>query len=504
MENWLAARTKASPNALALIIGKQRWSYAELNHLVDICAGHLAEIVSPGQHVGILMPNNLAYVCLIHALARVGAVLVPLNMRLTVPELVWQIDRGDCRLLVTNTVTSSQASSLAARGISLISAEDLFNPATSSDLIVAHQFTLENPQAIVFTSGTSGQPKGAVLSYANHYWSAVSSAFRLGLHKEDRWLSCLPLYHVGGLAVILRSCLYGTAVILHDRFDEEAISSSLDRQAVTLISLVPTMLLRLLNYRRDRSFPASLRHVLLGGAAASEELYQRCRKLDIPLSVTYGLTEAASQVATMLPQQTLAKPGSVGKPLLFTSVEIIDDKGRALPAGSVGEICVTGPTVMGGYYKDERATSEILREGRLHTGDMGFVDKEGDLWLLQRRSDIIISGGENIYPSEVEEILLRHPAVAAACVVGIPDPLWGQRVAATIELHTGASLTKEELSDFARNNLAGYKLPREILFVKQLPQTASGKVHRQLIATRLREQDKNFDSSWDRDNTIQK
>ena len=504
MEDWLAARTKASPHALALFIGNQQWSYAELNRLVDICAGHLAEIASPGQHVAILMPNNLAYVCLIHALARIGAVLVPLNMRLTDPELVWQVNHSDCRLLVTDTVTSNKASSLADQGIRFINAEELFNPEKSSDLVGENRFSLENPQAVVFTSGTSGQPKGAVLSFANHYWSAVSSAFRLGLHKEDRWLSCLPLYHVGGLAVILRSCLYGTAVILHDRFDEEAISSSLDRQAVTLISLVPTMLLRLLNYRRDRSFPASLRHVLLGGAAASEEIYQRCRKLDIPLSVTYGLTEAASQVATMLPQQTLAKPGSVGKPLLFTSVEIIDDKGRALPAGSVGEICVTGPTIMGGYYRDERATSEILKGGRLHTGDMGFIDEEGDIWLLQRRSDIIISGGENIYPSEVEKILLRHPSVAAACVVGIPDPLWGQSAAAAVELHAGASLTKEELSDFARSYLAGYKIPREILFVKQLPQTASGKIHRQLIASQMQKQLKHFDNRWNKDNSTLK
>ncbi len=310
------------------------------------------------------------------------------------------------------------------------------------------------------------------------------------------------MYHVGGLAVILRSCLYGTAVILHDRFDEKAIDSSLDGQATTLISLVPTMLLRLLNYRGDRPWPSSLRHVLLGGAEAPEELYQRCQKLDIPLSVTYGLTEAASQVATMLPQQTAVKPGSVGKPLLFTTVEIIDNRGRNLPAGSVGEICVTGPTVMAGYYKDEQATSEILEGGRLHTGDLGFIDEAGDLWLLQRRRDIIISGGENIYPSEVEKILLRHSSIAAACVVGIPDPLWGQSVAAMIEPRAGASLTKKEVLDFARGYLAGYKLPREISFVTHLPKTASGKIHRQLVANQLWEQHQKLATNINRDNSI--
>jgi O-succinylbenzoic acid--CoA ligase len=295
------------------------------------------------------------------------------------------------------------------------------------------------------------------------------------------------LYHVGGLAVILRSCLYGTAVVLHDRFDEQAISNSLDSQAITLISLVPTMALRLLDFRGDRPWPSSLRHLLLGGAAAPPNLFKRCQDLDIPISATYGLTEAASQVATMLPQQIRSKPGSAGKPLLFTSVDIVNDQDQRLPAGSVGEIRVSGPTVMAGYYQDEQATEEILRDGHLYTGDIGYLDDEGDLWLVQRRSDIIISGGENVYPSEVENVLLQHPSVVAVCVVGISDPQWGQRVAAMVIQNCSKSLTKNELLEFGRKNLAGYKLPRVLHFVDQLPLTASGKIHRQLVAEQLQQ-----------------
>jgi O-succinylbenzoic acid--CoA ligase len=487
MEDWLAARTQASPHALALIIGEHHWSYAELNDLVNAGAARLAGLVQPGQHIGVLMRNSLAFVCLIHAVARIRAVLVPLNLRLTIHELTWQLNHSNCVLLVTADEMAEQGSVLAGQGRRLLHARDIFDPLISGDTIPKNIFRLENPQAIVFTSGTTGRPKGAVLTFANQFWSATSSAFRLGTQKDDRWLSCLPLYHVGGLAVILRSCLYGTAVVLHDRFDEQAMSDSLDSQAITLISLVPTMALRLLDFRGDRPWPSSLRHLLLGGAAAPANLFKRCQELDIPLSVTYGLTEAASQVATMLPQQTKHKPGSAGKPLLLTSVDIVDDQGQNLPAGCAGEICVTGPTVMAGYYKDEQATREILHDGRLHTGDIGLIDEEGDLWLIQRRNDIIVSGGENVYPSEVENVLLQHPSVAAICIVGISDPKWGQRVAAMVKQHRGTSLTRIELLEFGRKNLAGYKLPRVLHFVDQLPQTASGKIHRQLVAEQLQQ-----------------
>jgi len=234
MEDWLTARTKASPHALALIIGEHHWSYVQLNDLVSNYAAHLAGLVQPGEHVGVLSPNNLAYVCLIHSLARIGAVLVPLNIRLTNHELEWQLDHSDCTLLIAADAMVEQASDLLGRRRRLLPTQDLFDPALGGIPTSRNVFHLENPQAIVFTSGTTGRPKGAVLTFANHYWNATASAFRLGLQKDDRWLSCLPLYHVGGLAVILRSCLYGTVAVLHDRFDENEISESLDSLSITL------------------------------------------------------------------------------------------------------------------------------------------------------------------------------------------------------------------------------------------------------------------------------
>jgi len=485
MDDWLAARAKISPQALALIIGVRQWTYAELNTLVSGVATHLEKLVHTGQHVGVLLPNSLIYVCLIHALARIGIVLVPLNTRLTTLELEWQLDHSECTLLVVSEQMKQKASELAGDNRHLILAEELLDQAKGESRNLQYVFELNKEQGIVFTSGTTGRSKGAVLTFTNHFWSATASAFRLGVEKNDRWLSCLPLYHVGGLAVIFRSCLYGTAIVLHDRFEEQAISHSLDCQEITLISLVPTMVVRLLNYRKDQPWPSHLRHLLLGGAAASEELYARCKELDIPVSSTYGLTEASSQVATMLPDQTRLKPGSAGKPLMFTSVQIVDDHGQDVPNGKLGELVVKGPTIMVGYFNDPQATATTLRNGYLRTGDIGYLDEDGDLWLVQRRNDIIISGGENVYPAEVERVLQRHPIVAAACVVGIPNQEWGQRVAALVIRHKDRIMTSDELLAFCRQNLASYKLPKILKFVDHFPQTASGKIHRQAVADQL-------------------
>ncbi len=485
MKDWLQARARSSPDTLALIIGDNQWSYAELNDLANLAAARLLPLIMPGQHVAALLPNGLAYVCLIHALARIGSVLVPLNSRLTQPELTWQLDHSDCVLLVTAEEFLHLAPQSYSRNQRLLMARDLLGTTGQTGALPFTEFILDNPQAIIFTSGTTGKPKGVVLSFANHFWSATASAFRLGLQVDDRWLSCLPLYHVGGLAVILRSCLYGTTVVLHDRFDEELISASLDQQDITLISLVPTMVKRLLDHRHSRPWPSSLRHLLLGGAAATAELFARCQALNIPVSTTYGLTEASSQVATLPYPASLEKPGSVGKPLLFTTVAIIDDQGQEVDPGTIAEICIGGPTIMARYYKDYQTSELTLRGDRLHTGDMGYLDTDGDLWLVQRRDDIIISGGENIYPSEVEATLMQHPAVAAICVVGLPDSHWGQCVAAMVKPERNISLDHEDLLAFGRERLAGYKLPRFVIIADSLPLTSSGKIHRRLVVDKL-------------------
>ena len=482
--DWLTSRTQASPQKTALIIGEQQWTYAELNQMVNsVCARLLDVGVKPNDFVGVLMPNCLEYVCLIHALARLGAVLVPLNTRLTESELAWQVGHVGCKLVLVDSI---HAEKLTTCQQVIINPEWLL--AHDSFTIHNSQFSILNYQAIVFTSGTSGKPKGVPLTFNNHFYSAMSSAYRLGVLPNDVWLSCLPLYHVGGLAVIWRSCLYGTAVNLHPSFILDEVNQALDTLPITLISLVPTMLYRLLETRNN--WPGTLRLALIGGAAATSDLVAKSQSAHVPIATTYGLTEASSQVATMLPADVAMKPGSVGKPLLFTSVDIMDENGRSLPPNEYGEIVVSGPTVMAGYFDNEQAgvsseqwtvnsdSSFIPHPSSFHTGDIGYLDDDGDLWIVQRRSDLIVSGGENVYPAEVEAVLESHPAVANVCVVGVPDTEWGQVVAAMVQLAPDLSLTEADLLAFSREQVAGYKQPRMVSFVTELPQTASGKISR--------------------------
>jgi o-succinylbenzoate---CoA ligase len=481
MQDWLSARVEAGPDALALRFEGKDWSYRALDAMTQQLAAQLhAAGVQQGDHVAVLLPNCPAYIALIHALARLGGVLIPLNTRLTGDELRWQVNFTGARYLVHSEETATQARPLADEGCTLLDVAEMVEGGGESPPPLP--LDLEAIQAIVFTSGTTGQPKGAMLTYGNHFWGANASLYRLGLQTNDRWLSCLPLYHVGGLAVIFRSCLYGTAILLHSRFDVDAFNFSLENEEVTLTSLVPTMLYRLIQSRQGRSWPASLRLILLGGAAATPELLEQARAEGLPIAATYGLTEAASQVCTQPPAEGIRKPGPFGRPLMFTRVRIVDGAGVLLPAGELGEITVQGPTVMAGYFRNPEATARTLRDGWLHTGDMGYLDEEGDLWLVQRRSDIIISGGENIYPAEVEAILRRHPGVVDACVVGVPDSEWGQRVAAMVQLAAGISVDATDLIEFLRQKLAGYKVPRLISFVETLPQTASGKIERRTVA----------------------
>ena len=488
--DWLRARARISPEALALVSDGRRWRFGEMDALASALAGHLwAEGARPGDHVAVLLPNTLTAVVAPFALARLGAVMVPLNTRLPAGEVAWQVAQADARVLLLCGRTAAQATGVppAVRRLVLPADAAAFDawahalPPTPPRPSPAPG--LDRVQAILFTSGTTGYAKGAMVTFANHFWSAVGSAFRLGGAVDDRWLACLPLYHVGGLAVLFRACLYGTAVVLHDGFDVAAVRHSLQHDSVTLVSLVPTMLVRLLHEGFAAREAPALRLVLLGGAAAPASLLAEARAAGVPVAVTYGLTEAASQVATLLPDGAAAKPGSAGRPLLFTDVAVIDEAGQTLPPNTPGEIVVAGPTVMAGYYRDEAATAAALRDGRLHTGDIGLLDGDGDLWLLDRRADLIVSGGENVYPAEVERVLREHPAVALAAVVGLPHPEWGQQVAAAVVLRQPGAATTEELLAHCRARLAGYKRPRRLRLVDELPQTASGKIQRRLVAT---------------------
>ncbi len=442
--------------------------------------------VRRGDRVAMLLHNCAGATVLVHALLRLEATLVPLNVRLSDDELAWQIRDSAAHMVVVGDRTRARLDrfrttqpALVVVGVDDITAPDLRDePGTSLSLVHDPASVL----AIIYTSGTTGRPKGAMLTVGNFWWSAIGSALNLGVHADDRWLVCMPLFHVGGLSILLRSAIYGIAAVVHDGFGADAVNRALDDERVTIVSVVTVMLQRMLDAHDDRSYPPSLRCVLLGGGPAPQPLLERCARLGIPVSQTYGLTETTSQIATLAPGDALRKIGAAGRAIYPNELRVVSD-GRDSGTDEPGEIVVRGPVVMAGYNGRSDATTRAIVDGWLHTGDIGSLDSEGYLRVLDRRDDLIITGGENVYPAEVEAVLLAHPWVSEAGVVGVPDATWGQRILGLVRLNTTSdvepTLAAEELRNHCRTQLAGYKTPSEILVVVDaLARTASGKLRR--------------------------
>lgn len=487
MPDWLHERARLSPDATAVVAGETAVSFAGLEARVAALAARLrAEGVRRGDTVALFAANGLPFADAVHAVPRAGGVLMPLNLRLTDSELAWQLEDARAKFLLADAANADRAFRLAREvsQVACIFLEDGWpREAPREDL--PPPFDLAAVHSVVYTSGTSGRPKGAQLTYGNHFWSATASALNLGLRQEDRWLACLPLFHVGGLAILLRSVIYGIPAVVHAAFDPVRVNRAIDQEGVTIVSVVANMLQRMLDDRQDRPFPDSLRCLLLGGGPAPEPLLRRCAAVNAPVLQTYGLTEAASQVSTLSPEDALRKLGSAGKPLFGTELRILDDAGRDCPPGVAGEIAVRGPTVTPGYLNDSAATAAALRGGWLHTGDAGYLDADGYLYVLDRRDDLIISGGENVYPAEVEAVLASHPDVLEAGVFAIADARWGRSPAAAVVLRPGAAVTADALIGFCRERLARYKTPAQVHIVQTLPRNASGKLLRRELTERL-------------------
>ncbi|WP_255192244.1 class I adenylate-forming enzyme family protein [Natronobeatus ordinarius] len=483
-------RAKTTPGDVALIDADaatdadDRWSFREYSRHVDHTAAGLAD--HHGGRIGVLIDTRPAFASLFFAAMRTGSTLVPLNLRETPSELAAKVDRTALEAVVCESSTERAALELTDRPVYSVDEPECDGVRAlyrSSSTTTVEPALLERTrtQLLMFTSGTSGTPKIVRLSVGNLVSSATASAFRLGVSPDDRWLCCLPMYHMGGLAPVVRSALYGTAVVVQRAFDPEETARAMDEHAITGVSLVPTTLERLLE--AGWSPPDTLRFVLLGGAPATEALLERARERGVPVCPTYGMTEAASQIATATPGEAADHPGTVGRPLAFTDVTIVDETGEPVGPGETGELVVSGPTVTPGYLDDEHTTAAFGEHG-LHTGDAGYRDEAGRLWVGSRLSDRIVTGGENVDPDEVVEALCAHPGIETAAVVGLPDPEWGERVSALV-VPTDRVPSLEVLLAHCDDRLAGFKRPKTVGFADELPRTPSGTVDREAVKARL-------------------
>jgi o-succinylbenzoate---CoA ligase len=454
VEGWLPRAAAARPGGVALQTPDGAVSYAELLAGASSGAAELeARGAGPGRRVAIALAPGLAFARALHACLLLGAVAVPIDLRLTAAER--ERLTADAAVLVEEPLVLS-----ANRG--------------GSDRYATARHDLESTAVVIHTSGTTSAPKPIELTYGNFLWSALGSAVALGLDSRERWLCALPLSHVGGLSILLRSTIYATTAVLHERFDADAVLEALNEQEITLVSLVATTLARLLD--GGLQSPPALRCALTGGGPVAPALVARARAAGVPVGLTYGLTESCSQVTTT-PVAALDEPStqplSAGPPLFCTRVRIVDpstDTKQASSAGQEGEILVAGPTV---------APGALAADGWLHTGDLGVLDSLGRLGITGRKADTIVSGGENVAPAEVEAVLEAHPDVLEAAVVPRADEYWGEAVTAIVVTRPGAIPDGEALRAHCARELTGHKVPKQVSFVDEpLPRTRSGKLLR--------------------------
>lgn len=474
----LLERVAKGPEAPALRARSAEWSRVELLRAADgLAAALLSEGLGEGSRVACLLDDDAPAVALIHAARRLGAVHVPLNRRAGTAELHEQLRvvGADALLFDAGNATTARAS--LPKGVPAHRIEALLAGAPCGlPSVLRTQVDLATSATIVFTSGTTGRAKGAVLSHDNHRASAHAWAGLLRPRPGDRWLACLPLYHVAGLAIITRTTRWGAALDLLYRFEPATVSAALD-EGVTHLSLVPTQLADLLSERAGRPVPASLRAILLGGGPIPVAQLRAARAAGYPVLTTYGMTETGSGVASGGADPATLDDARAGRPLPGVRLRI--EPGGA--AGGAGQILVRGDMVFTGYVDDAEATVAALRDGWLHTGDMGSLDEDGLLSVLDRRDDLIISGGENISPAEVEAVLGDHPGIREAVVIGEPDQRWGAVPVAYVVLAAEPGPDDAELARHCGERLARYKVPVRFVRLASLPRNAMGKVVRDAL-----------------------
>ncbi|MEW6665056.1 MAG: long-chain fatty acid--CoA ligase [Thermodesulfobacteriota bacterium] len=490
LENTAARR----PNHPAIRFQNQTVSFAELNLRVDsLAAGLSATGLRPGDVCVLMMPNGIRWVTVYYALAKLGCVVLPINFLYRIGELQHIFRDSGARAFIGHATYLEEArkamAGLPAMDVRVAdggSAEG-FTPLESL-FIDRHTFPTypgrdDEPLAMIYTSGTTGLPKGAVLTHKNLASNAMTVAGMRHTEPGDVVLGVLPLFHIYGQTSTLNASIYlGLTVRLWAHFEAQEVFAAIEEEGSSILIAVPTVFNRLAELAAAKPpSRSSLRFCVSGGASLPVEVLRRFESLfQTTIYEGYGLTEC-SPVCVENPYGRPTRAGSIGVPIPGFEARVVDEKDRDVRRGEVGELIVRGPGVMKGYLHQPEATEETLRGGWLHTGDLARRDEDGYIYIVDRKKDLIIRGGYNVYPREVEEVLYAHPAVSEAAVLGVPHPDLGEEVAALVVLRSGTDATPEEVRTFVKERLAPYKVPRLVKRVQDLPKSATGKVLKRAI-----------------------
>jgi len=493
--NWYAVLDHHAvrvPDRPITVFEGRKTTYAEMaGRCAALAAGLEDRGIGRGDVVGLLSYNCPEFLETVFAVNYLGAVAMPINWRLAPPEVRYILEHSGARVLVCDEALVGLGDE-AATGVDSLVVRTCMSPTPPEGWVTFEGLHREpvgiRPRAVrgdevhrlMYTSGTTGRPKGVMITHANLAWKNLAHIIEFGFTGADLGLACGPLYHVGALDLTTTSLIAaGGTVILHRSFDASAVVDELERSQVSTVWLAPAMVNAIMALpdveRRDL---ASVRLIINGGEKMPIPLIERIGRTfpSAWFADAYGLTETVSGDTFLDRDSIVTKLGSVGRPCLYLELDVWDDRGTPVPAGTSGEIVMRGPKVFPGYWKDPEATAEAFRGGWFHTGDIGVRDEDGYLFIVDRLKDMILSGGENIASSEIERVLYEHPSVLEAAVVGRADERWGEVPVAFVVTGDGPTVTPEQLLDHCRSQLARYKVPREITFIDALPRNPSGKV----------------------------
>jgi len=484
----LRQRAAAAPGKLFLFseADERRYTYREFEATVRRVAGMLAAHgVRKGDVVSLLLPNSVEYVVAYFACWHIGALAGPINSLLKAQEIEYVISNSDAKVLLVNSEFVTQIGSKEIEIIVFDNVEQVPGKPVEETRID------KNDEAIIiYTSGTTGKPKGCLLTHGNVIANARQISGWLGFTESDRLLTMMPLFHMNAVSVTTMSALYaGGSTVVSPKFSASRFWQIISDYQITSFGSVATMLSMLLSAYPD-GVPSGLntqqlRFAMCGSAPVPAEVMKRFEETFNCLVVEgYGLSESTCR-STFNPPDRRRRPGSCGLPI-GNEMRVVDEEDRDVPDGSLGEIVLRGENILKGYYKNADATANAFRNGWFHTGDIGYRDADGFYYIVDRKSDMIIRGGENIYPREIDEVLYQHQCVAAAAAVGVPDGLYGEEVAAVVVLKDGANVSEHEIIEFCKSRLADYKCPKTVHFVDDIPKGPTGKLLKRELAQMLK------------------
>jgi fatty-acyl-CoA synthase len=492
--DWIKRHAERTPQKIALVDAHtdRRLTYAQFNERANRFAGFLVETLGlkPQERISILAQNSSDYYEVLFGCGKAGVILNTLNWRLASPELEFIINDCQPRLLIYEPMFAETVDALREKipcefYMQLVGEspreEWSYEKALQAGSPVGVRLpplTYDDTWAIIYTSGTTGKPKGARVTFGNFFYNAVGMGLAVDLTSEDVNINVLPTFHIGGLGLYACPTIHvGGTVVIMRTFDPQEFMRLVQEWRVTKFLLVPSIYLMLVEHLDlERYDLSSVKSWASGGSALPPSLVHQYAEQGIIIQQGFGMTETGPTVFIINKEDAVRKAGSVGKPVMHTDVRIMDREGNVLGANEVGELCIRGGNVIGGYWNRPEATAEAILDGWLHSGDAAKFDEEGFYYIVDRWKDMFISGGENVYPAEVENVIYHHPAVAEVAVIGVPHPKWQEVGMAIVVLKEGFTLSEEEVIEFCQGKLARYKIPKSVAFIDQLPRTAAGKV----------------------------